>query len=27
MYTISQKEYDAVGKAGWHKEGVAWIGM
>nr|WP_238549667.1 hypothetical protein [Bifidobacterium callitrichos] len=24
MYTTSKVEYENVGRAGWHKEGVAW---
>ncbi|WP_420796822.1 hypothetical protein [Bifidobacterium callitrichos] len=24
VYTTSKVEYENVGRAGWHKEGVAW---
>ena len=27
VYTTSRAEYDKVGRAGWHKEGVAWKGV
>jgi hypothetical protein len=27
VYTTSAKEYAAVGKAGWHQEGLAWTAL
>ncbi len=27
VYTTSEEEYQAVGRAGWHKEGAAWKGL